>query len=242
MAQPVQRILLKFSGEALAGSAGFGYNPEVLLGVCRQVAQVVEQGVQVAIVVGGGNLFRGASSVGQGIHRATADQMGMLATVMNGLALRDTLASLNVPVQVYSGLGVAGVVADFDAFAARQALDRGEVVILPGGTGSPYFTTDSAAALRAAELSCDLVLKATKVDGIYTADPKKDPNAVRYSRLSYREALDKQLAVMDTTAFVLCQEQSLPIRVFDMFAPEALLAIVQGQDMGTLVCEESNYD
>lgn len=239
MALPVKRILLKFSGEALAGSAGFGYNPEVLLGVCRQVAQVVAQGVQVAIVVGGGNLFRGASSVGQGIHRATADQMGMLATVMNGLALRDTLASLQVPVQVYSGLGVAGVVADFDAFSARQALDRGEVVILPGGTGSPYFTTDSAAALRAAELSCDLVLKATKVDGIYTADPKKDPSAVRYSRISYREALEKQLSVMDATAFVLCQEQKLPIRVFDMFAQGALLAIIEGQDIGTLVCEES---
>jgi uridylate kinase len=240
MAETVNRLLLKFSGEALAGSAGFGYNPEVLLGVCRQVAQVVEQGVQVAIVVGGGNLFRGASSVGQGIHRSTADQMGMLATVMNGLALRDTLASLGVPVEVFSGLGVAGVVADFDAFAARRALDQGRVVILPGGTGSPYFTTDSAAALRAAELSCDLVLKATKVDGIYTADPKKDPTAVRYSRLSYREALEKQLAVMDTTAFVLCQEQGMPIRVFDMFAQGALLAIVQGQDIGTLVCEESS--
>jgi uridylate kinase len=192
----------------------------------------------VAIVVGGGNLFRGAASVGQGIHRATADQMGMLATMMNGLALRDTLNSLQVNVAIYSGLGVDGVLPAFDAFAARQALSEGKVVILPGGTGSPYFTTDTAAALRAAELSCELVLKATKVDGIYTADPKKNPNATRYVRLTYREALEKQLAVMDTAAFVLCQEQSMPIRVFDMFSEDALAAIVRGEDLGTLVTQE----
>lgn len=238
MSVPIKRILLKFSGEALAGSAGFGYDPEVLLGVCRQVAQLAQQGTQVAIVVGGGNLFRGAASVGQGIHRATADQMGMLATMMNGLALRDTLSSLGVNVAIYSGLGVDGALPAFDAFAARQALSDGKVVILPGGTGSPYFTTDTAAALRAAELSCELVLKATKVDGIYTADPKKDPTATRYVRLSYREALDKQLAVMDTAAFVLCQEQSMPIRVFDMFSEGALAAIVRGEDVGTLVTKE----
>lgn len=238
MSVPIKRILLKFSGEALAGSAGFGYDPEVLLGVCRQVAQLAQQGRQVAIVVGGGNLFRGAASVGQGIHRATADQMGMLATMMNGLALRDTLSSLGVNVAVYSGLGVDGALPAFDAFAARQALSEGKVVILPGGTGSPYFTTDTAAALRAAELSCELVLKATKVDGIYTADPKKDPNATRYVRLTYREALEKQLAVMDTAAFVLCQEQSMPIRVFDMFSEGALAAIVRGEDVGTLVTKE----
>ena len=238
MSVPIKRILLKFSGEALAGSAGFGYDPEVLLGVCRQVAQLAQQGTQVAIVVGGGNLFRGAASVGQGIHRATADQMGMLATMMNGLALRDTLSSLGVNVAVYSGLGVDGALPAFDAFAARQALTEGKVVILPGGTGSPYFTTDTAAALRAAELSCELVLKATKVDGIYTADPKKDPKATRYVRLTYREALEKQLAVMDTAAFVLCQEQSMPIRVFDMFSEGALAAIVRGEDVGTLVTKE----
>lgn len=238
MSVPIKRILLKFSGEALAGSAGFGYDPEVLLGVCRQVAQLAQQGTQVAIVVGGGNLFRGAASVGQGIHRATADQMGMLATMMNGLALRDTLNSLGVNVAVYSGLGVDGALPAFDAFAARQSLQDGEVVILPGGTGSPYFTTDTAAALRAAELSCELVLKATKVDGIYTADPKKDPTATRYVRLTYREALEKQLAVMDTAAFVLCQEQSMPIRVFDMFSEGALAAIVRGEDVGTLVTKE----
>lgn len=238
MSVPIKRILLKFSGEALAGSAGFGYDPEVLLGVCRQVAQLAQQGTQVAIVVGGGNLFRGAASVGQGIHRATADQMGMLATMMNGLALRDTLSSLGVSVAVYSGLGVDGALPAFDAFAARQALSEGKVVVLPGGTGSPYFTTDTAAALRAAELSCELVLKATKVDGIYTADPKKDPMATRYVRLTYREALEKQLAVMDTAAFVLCQEQSMPIRVFDMFSEGALAAIVRGEDVGTLVTKE----
>ncbi len=238
MTLPIKRILLKFSGEALAGSAGFGYDPEVLLGVCRQVAQLAQQGTQVAIVVGGGNLFRGAASVGQGIHRATADQMGMLATMMNGLALRDTLNSLGVNVAVYSGLGVDGALPAFDAFAARQSLQDGKVVILPGGTGSPYFTTDTAAALRAAELSCELVLKATKVDGIYTADPKKDPTATRYVRLTYREALEKQLAVMDTAAFVLCQEQAIPIRVFDMFSEGALAAIVRGEDVGTLVTKE----
>jgi uridylate kinase len=238
MSVPIKRILLKFSGEALAGSAGFGYDPEVVLGVCRQVAQLAQQGTQVAIVVGGGNLFRGAASVGQGIHRATADQMGMLATMMNGLALRDTLTSLGTSVAVYSGLGVDGVLPSFDAFAARQALNDGNVVILPGGTGSPYFTTDTAAALRAAELSCDLVLKATKVDGIYTADPKKDAQATRYQRLTYREALQKQLAVMDAAAFVLCQEQSMPIRVFDMFSEGALAAIVRGEDVGTLVTKE----
>jgi uridylate kinase len=157
---------------------------------------------------------------------------------MNGLALRDTLNSLQVNVAIYSGLGVDGVLPAFDAFAARQALSEGKVVILPGGTGSPYFTTDTAAALRAAELSCELVLKATKVDGIYTADPKKNPNATRYVRLTYREALEKQLAVMDTAAFVLCQEQSMPIRVFDMFSEDALAAIVRGEDLGTLVTQE----
>jgi len=240
MTATLRRVLLKFSGEALAGSAGFGYDPEVLLGVCRQVAQVAAQGTEVAIVVGGGNLFRGASSVGQGIHRATADQMGMMATIMNGLALRDTLSSLGVPVCLLSGLEVSGVAHAFDAFSAREALARGEVVLLPGGTGSPYFTTDTAAALRACELSCDIVLKATKVDGIYTADPKKDPAAVRYTRLSYRQALDKQLAVMDTAAFVLCQEQAMPIRVFDMFADGALAAIVRGEDIGTLVSQEES--
>lgn len=238
MTESVNRILLKFSGEALAGSAGFGYNPEVLLGVCRQVAAISAAGTQVAIVVGGGNLFRGAASVGQGIHRATADQMGMLATVMNGLALRDTLASLGVSVRLFSGLEVPGVAGAFDAFAARAALSAGEVVLLPGGTGSPFFTTDTAAALRAAELDCDLVLKATKVDGIYTADPRKDASATRYARLSYREALEKNLAVMDAAAFVLCQEQRLPIRVFDMFAEGALEAIVRGEDVGTLVTLE----
>jgi uridylate kinase len=238
MKDTAQRILLKFSGEALAGSAGFGYNPEVLLGVCRQVAQLASQGVQIAIVVGGGNLFRGASSVGEGIHRATADQMGMLATMMNGLALRDTLSSLGVPVSIYSGVEASGVVPAFNAFEARQALARGDVVILPGGTGSPYFTTDTAAALRAAELSCDLVLKATKVDGIYTADTKKDPTATRYSQLTYREALDKNLAIMDTAAFILCQENGIPIRVFDMFSEGALAAIVRGEDVGTLVSQE----
>jgi uridylate kinase len=240
MADAVKRILLKFSGEALSGSAGFGYNPEVLLGVCRQVAQVASQGTEIAIVVGGGNLFRGAASVGQGIHRATADQMGMLATIMNGLALRDTLSSMGVPVRLFSGLDVSSVATSFDAFAAREALARGEVVVLPGGTGSPYFTTDTAAALRAAELSCHLVLKATKVDGIYTADPKKDPTATRYKRLSYAQALEKKLAVMDTAAFVLCQEQQMPIRVFDMFAEGALAAIVRGEDIGTLVSQEES--
>lgn len=239
MSVPIKRILLKFSGEALAGSAGFGYDPEVLLGVCRQVARLALQGTQVAIVVGGGNLFRGASSVGEGIHRATADQMGMLATMMNGLALRDTLSSLGVSVSIYSGLGVDGVLPAFDAFAARKALDDGNVVILPGGTGSPYFTTDTAAALRAAELSCEIVLKATKVDGIYTADPKKDATATRYVRLTYAQALERKLAVMDTAAFVLCQEQSMPIRVFDMFSEGALAAIVRGEDIGTLVMQDT---
>lgn len=238
MHDPIKRILLKFSGEALAGSAGFGYNPEVLLGVCRQVAALSAQGTEIAIVVGGGNLFRGAASVGQGIHRATADQMGMLATMMNGLALRDTLQSLGVDVVIFSGLSVDGVLPAFDAFAARNALTQGKVVLLPGGTGSPYFTTDTAAALRAVELSCDVVLKATKVDGIYTADPKKDASATRYITLTYAEALAKNLAVMDTTAFVLCQEQSMPIRVFDMFSEGALAAIVRGEAVGTLVTQE----
>lgn len=238
MTQPAKRILLKFSGEALAGDAGFGYDPEVILGVCRQVAQVASMGVQIAIVVGGGNLFRGAQSVGKELHRSTADQMGMLATMMNGLTLRDTLVNLSVPVAMFSGLEVTGVLPAFDAFAARQALDEGKVVLLPGGTGSPYFTTDSAAALRAAELSCDLLLKATKVDGIYTADPKKDPAATRYDQLTYQEALARQLMVMDTTAFVLCQEQCIPIRVFDMFSSDALVAIAQGAAVGTLVTQE----
>ncbi|MCU0842299.1 MAG: UMP kinase [Thiobacillaceae bacterium] len=236
MSAPVyHRILLKLSGEALMGPDSFGYHAETLDGIVRQIDEVAGLGVQIGVVVGGGNLFRGATGALAGMDRATADAMGMLATVMNALALKDALMMAGIPAQVMTAVSIAHVGESFERDAAVRHLEAGRVVILGGGTGNPFFTTDTAAALRAAEIGADLMLKATKVDGVYTADPKKDPAAARYERLSFDEAIAKGLGVLDTAAFALCRDQKMPLQVFSIFKPGALMRVVTGEAEGTRV-------
>lgn len=230
-----KRILLKLSGEQLMGEEGFGIDPKVLDKMALEIGQLVGIGVQVGLVIGGGNLFRGASLSAAGLDRVTGDHMGMLATVMNALAMRDALERSNINCTVMSAIPMSGVVEHYDRRKAIRLLESGEVVIFSAGTGNPFFTTDSAACLRGIEVEADLVLKATKVDGVYTADPMKDPTAVKYDRLSYDEVLTKKLGVMDLTAICLCQEQNVPLRVFRMDKVGALLNIVTGGSEGTLV-------
>ncbi len=232
---PVRRILLKLSGEALMGPDSFGYHADTMASFVSQIREVVALGVQVGIVVGGGNLFRGATGALSGMNRATADSMGMLATVMNALALKDALQLAGVDARVQTAVHIAHVGEDFERDAAVRDLEAGRVVIFGGGTGNPFFTTDTAAALRAAEIGADLLLKATKVDGVYTADPKKDPNARRYETLSFDEAIASNLGVLDTAAFALCREQKLTLAVFNVFKPGALKRVVMGEDEGTRV-------
>ncbi|MGB9130959.1 MAG: UMP kinase [Thiobacillus sp.] len=232
---PARRILLKLSGEALMGPDSFGYHAETMAGFVGQIREVVALGVQVGIVVGGGNLFRGATGALSGMNRASADSMGMLATVMNALALKDALQQAGVDARVQTAVSIAHVGDDFDRDAAVRHLEVGRVVIFGGGTGNPFFTTDTAAALRAAEIGADLLLKATKVDGVYTADPKKDAAARRYETLSFDEAIANNLAVLDTAAFALCREQNLNLVVFNVFKPGALKRVVMGEDEGTRV-------
>jgi uridylate kinase len=232
---PARRILLKLSGEALMGPDSFGYHAETMAGFVGQIREVVALGVQVGIVVGGGNLFRGATGALSGMNRASADSMGMLATVMNALALKDALQQAGVDARVQTAVSIAHVGDDFDRDAAVRHLEAGRVVIFGGGTGNPFFTTDTAAALRAAEIGADLLLKATKVDGVYTADPKKDATARRYETLSFDEAIANNLAVLDTAAFALCREQNLNLVVFNVFKPGALKRVVMGEDEGTRV-------
>jgi len=233
-----KRILLKLSGEELMGDEGFGIDPKVLDRMALEIGQLVGIGVQVGLVIGGGNLFRGAALSAAGMERVTGDHMGMLATMMNGLAMRDALDRNNISARVMSAIPMSGVVEHYDRRKAMRHLDRGDVVIFSAGTGNPFFTTDSAACLRGIEIDAEIVLKATKVDGVYSADPMKDPNATMYSHLTYDEALEKKLAVMDLTAICLCREQEMPLRVFRMSKPGALLSIVVGEDEGTLI-EES---
>lgn len=235
MAVALQRILLKLSGEALMGQQEAGIDPDVLRRVAQEVLEVQQQGVQVALVIGGGNLFRGAGLAAAGMDRVRGDQMGMLATVMNALAMQDALEKLGGQCCVMPALAIDQIGVPYSAHQARQRLTQGEVVICAAGTGNPFFTTDTAASLRAIELQVDLLLKATKVDGIYNADPTKNPQATRYDKLSYEAAINQQLGVMDLTAMVLCRDNDLPLRVFDMFAAGALHAIVQGESVGTLV-------
>jgi len=230
-----KRILLKFSGEALMGSGDFGLCAETLKSVVAEVKSLRDLGVEVGIVVGGGNIFRGAQIQGSGIQRTTGDHMGMMATVINALALRDVIESQGMRSQVLSAMSIEGVSTGFNANQVKKNLTDGDVVVFAAGTGSPFFTTDTAAALRGIEIDAEIVLKATKVDGIYTADPKKDPSATRYTSLSYDEVIQKNLQVMDQTAFVLCRDHQMPIRVFDMFKENAVIRIVQGDDEGTLV-------
>ncbi|MBK6738146.1 MAG: UMP kinase [Haliea sp.] len=230
-----KRILLKLSGEALTGSESFGIDPKILDSMALAIGQLVGIGVQVGLVVGGGNLFRGAALQQAGLDRVTGDQMGMLATVMNALAMRDALERSNIATQAMSAIPMTGVVDHYDRRKAIRALMNGDVVIFSAGTGNPFFTTDSAACLRAIEVDADLVLKATKVDGVYSADPMKFADAVKYDRLTYDEVLDKKLEVMDLTAICLCRDHNMPVRVFKMDKPGALLNIVRGGDEGTLI-------
>ncbi len=231
----VRRILLKLSGEALMGPDSFGYHAETMAGFVAQIRDVAAAGVQVGLVVGGGNLFRGATGALSGMNRATADSMGMLATVMNALALKDALLQAGVDARVQTAVHIGHVGEDFERDSAVRHLEAGQVVIFGGGTGNPFFTTDTAAALRAAEIGADLVLKATKVDGVYTADPKKDANATRYETLSFDEAIANNLGVLDTAAFALCREQKLTLVVFNAFKPGALKRVVMGENEGTRV-------
>jgi uridylate kinase len=230
-----QRILLKLSGEALMGDDAFGINRATIDRIVQEVAEVTRLGVQVAVVIGGGNIFRGVAGGAVGMDRATADYMGMLATVMNSLALGDALDKSGSKARVMSAIAIDQVVEPYVRPKALQYLEEGKVVIFAAGTGNPFFTTDTAAALRGAEIGAQIVLKATKVDGVYTADPKKDPAATRYQSISFDEAMIKQLQVMDATAFALCRDQNLPVKVFSIFKPGALRRVVMGEDEGTLV-------
>ncbi len=230
-----KRILLKLSGEALTGQEKFGIDPRILDRMALEVGQLVGIGVQVGLVVGGGNLFRGAALQAAGLDRVTGDHMGMLATVMNALALRDALERSNISTQVMSAIPMSGVVDHYDRRKAIRALSNGDVVIFSAGTGNPFFTTDSSACLRGIEVDAELVLKATKVDGVYSADPMKVADAVKYDRLTYAEVLDKMLEVMDLTAICLCRDHKMPVRVFEMEKQGALLNIVRGGNDGTLI-------
>ena len=236
MSEPAfERVLLKLSGEALMGDREYGQAPERIAAVARAVGEVVETGVEMAIVVGGGNILRGTQEAARGMDRATADYAGMLATVLNALTVQDALEQLGVFTRVMSAIDVSEVAEPYIRRRAIRHLEKGRVVIFAAGTGNPFFTTDTAAALRGAEIGAQIVLKATKVDGVYTADPKKDPTATRYSELTFDEAITKNLQVLDATAFALCRDQKLPIRVFSIFKPGALKRVVQGEDEGTLV-------
>lgn len=230
-----KRILLKLSGEALMGKDAFGINRETIMQIVGQVKEVVDMGVQVGIVVGGGNIFRGVSAQAGSMDRATADYMGMMATVMNALALKDAFESLGLKARVQSALSMQQIAETYARPKAIQYLEEGKVVIFAAGTGNPFFTTDTAAALRGAEMNCDVMLKATNVDGVYTADPKKDPAATRYEAITFDEALNKNLKVMDATAFALCRERKLNIVVFDIHKTGALKNVMFGANEGTLV-------
>jgi uridylate kinase len=230
-----RRILLKLSGEALMGDDAYGINTGMLGGIVAEVKAVAELGVEIGVVIGGGNIFRGIAGTATGMDRATADYMGMLATVMNAMALADAMRRVDLPARVQSALNIEQVVEPYIRGKAIRYLEEGKVVIFAAGTGNPFFTTDTAAALRGSEIGAEIVLKATKVDGIYTADPKKDPSATRFARISFDEAISRNLAVLDSTAFALCRDQKLPINVFSIFKPGALRRIVLGEDEGTLV-------
>ncbi len=231
------RILLKISGEALGGKTGFGIEPQVLSSVAKEIREVQDQGVQTVLVIGGGNIFRGEALQKAGLDRVAGDQMGMLATVMNGLAMRDEIIRQGGRCELMSAYGIPSISVQYSACLGRQILDQGSVLICSGGTGSPFFTTDTAAVLRGIELCCHEVFKGTKVDGIYSDDPVKNPGAVRYGKLTFDEVLRQELQVMDLTAFALARDHHLPIRVFNMQKEGALLKAATGGDEGTLVTD-----
>ncbi len=235
-ARPIyKRILLKLSGEALLGDEDYGIDPETLRRLAEEVIEVARAGVQIGLVVGGGNIFRGAGLAASGIDRATADHMGMLATVMNSLAMQDAIEKQGASCRVMSAIKINEICEDYIRRRAIRHLEKGRIVVFAAGTGNPFFTTDSAAALRAIEINAELMIKGTKVDGLYTADPKKDPSATRYERLSYDTAIERKLAVMDTTAFALCRDYRMPIRVYDLHRRGDLMRMMLGETVGTLV-------
>jgi uridylate kinase len=230
-----KRILLKLSGEALAGQQGYGIDPDVIIGIAAEIREVVDLGVQVALVIGGGNIFRGLAASSAGMDRASADYMGMLATVMNSVAMQDALEKQGVVTRVQSAIEMQAIAEPYIRRRAVRHLEKGRVVIFGAGTGNPFFTTDTAASLRAAEIGAEVILKATKVDGVYTADPAKDPNAVRYETLTYLDVLKRGLQVMDSTATSLCMDNNLPIIVFDLTSRGNIRKVVCGAAIGTLV-------
>ena len=236
MSKPAyKRVLLKLSGEALMGDDPYGINRATIVRMVEEVAEVVNMGVEVAVVIGGGNIFRGVAGGSVGMDRATADYMGMLATVMNALALADAMDKQGLTARVMSAIAIEQGVEPYVRPKALQSLGEGKGVVVAAGTGNPFFTTDTAAALRGAEIGAEVVLKATKVDGVYTADPHKDPTATRYTKLSFDEAMSRNLGIMDATAFALCRDQKLPVRVFSIIKHGALRRVVMGEDEGTLV-------
>ena len=230
-----KRILLKLSGEALMGESAYGISRPTIETIVAEIAAVARQGVEIGVVIGGGNIFRGVALGATGMDRATADYMGMLATVMNALALQDAMRQAGLASRVQSALNIEQVIEPYIRGKAIRYLEEGKVVIFAAGTGNPFFTTDTAAALRASEVGAEIVLKATKVDGVYTRDPKKDAGAKRYSRVSFDEAIQRNLKVMDATALALCRDQRLPVNVFSIFRSGALARVVAGEDEGTLV-------
>ena len=230
-----KRILLKLSGEALMGDDAYGINRVTIDRIVAEIAVVAAMGLEIAVVIGGGNIFRGVAPAAAGMDRATADYMGMLATVMNALALQDAMRRGGLNGRVQSALNIEQVVEPYIRGKAMRYLEEGKIVIFAAGTGNPFFTTDTAAALRGTEMGCDIVLKATKVDGVYSADPKTNPQARRYARVSFDDAINQNLKVMDATALTLCRDQKLPINVFSIFKAGALKRVVMGEDEGTLV-------
>jgi len=232
---PYRRILLKLSGEALLGEGDYGIDPKLLDRLAREVGESVSSGVQVALVIGGGNIFRGAALAASGMDRVTGDHMGMLATVINALAMQDALERLGVATRVMSALKVNQVCEDYIRRRALRHLEKGRVTIFAAGTGNPFFTTDSAASLRAVEIGADLMVKATKVDGVYSDDPLTNPSAKFYKRLTYDQAIDERLKVMDTTAIILCRDNGIPLRVMNLYEPGALVRVAAGEDIGSLV-------
>ena len=230
-----KRIILKLSGEALMGAADYGIDPKVITRLARETLEVQKRGIQIGIVIGGGNIFRGEGLAATGMDRVTGDHMGMLATVINALAFQDALEKVGAHARVMSAIKINEVCEDFIRRRAVRHLEKGRIAIFAAGTGNPFFTTDSAAALRAIEIGADLLLKATKVDGVYTADPKKDQNAQRFERLTYDQVIERKLAVMDTAAIALCRDHKIPLRIYDMSREGDLMRIMQGEQIGTLV-------
>jgi uridylate kinase len=230
-----RRLLLKLSGEGLAGEDGFGIHPGVIGGIADQIREVFDLGTQISLVIGGGNIIRGMTAAAQGMDRAQADYMGMLASVINAMALQDALEKVGVPTRVQTAIEIAQVAETYIRRRAMRHLEKGRIVIFAGGTGNPFFTTDTAAALRAAEIGAEVVMKATQVDGVYSSDPTKDPNAIRYTELTFAEALQRDLRFMDQAAISLCRENDLPIVVFDMGVKGNILKAVRGETVGTLV-------